>query len=331
MRIIRQNTKAVQPQTQVQVGQKVSYIYTANEGGSLSRINASTNKLIDTIKIDGSAHNVQVSPDGKIIGATIAASMEGKSSHGSMNINDLAAFYDAQTGKLINQVEVGEHPAHIVFTNDGKYALVTNNGSNSVSVIDITTFKVKGTIPTGKGPHGFRISKNNKYAYIANMGQDTVSVLDIANMKETKKIKVGKTPVTTAISNDGKTLLVTINAGDSLAVVDVESGNVQKIPVGDGPAQVYLQGNDKFAFVANQGTEEKPSNTVSKIDLSTKKVVATIETGKGSHGVVISSDDKHVYVTNMFENTVSVIDNDQNKVIATVNVDKTPNGITFVK
>jgi len=68
---------------------------------------------------------------------------------------------------------------------------------------------------------------------------------------------------------------------------------------------------------------------VTKIDIATMKVVATIETGKGSHGVVTSQDNKIVYVTNMYDNTVSVIDNTNNKVIAIVKVSKTPNGISY--
>jgi DNA-binding beta-propeller fold protein YncE len=59
---------------------------------------------------------------------------------------------------------------------------------------------------------------------------------------------------------------------------------------------------------------DAPSHSVSKINIKTKKVVATIETGKGAHGVVTSPDHKYVFVTNMFENTVSVIDKEQNKV-----------------
>jgi len=86
---------------------------------------------------------------------------------------------------------------------------------------------------------------------------------------------------------------------------------------------------DKYVFVANQGTEEQPSNTVSKIDLTTKKIVVTIETGKGAHGVVVSPDNKYVYVTNMYDGTVSVIDNDTDKVIKTIQVDGEPNGISF--
>ncbi len=104
---------------------------------------------------------------------------------------------------------------------------------------------------------------------------------------------------------------------------------MKKFRVGYGPAQVFIGPDDKFAFVANQGTEARPSNTVSKIDLKAKSVVATIVAGKGAHGVVTDSNGKFIYVTNMFDNTVSVIDNSRNEAIATVPVGQTPNGITY--
>lgn len=80
--------------------------------------------------------------------------------------------------------------------------------------------------------------------------------------------------------------------------------------------------------MANQGTKTRPSNTVSKIDLKAKSVVATIVVGKGAHGIVTDNNSKFIYVTNMFDNTMSVIDNNKNEVIATVPVGQTPNGIT---
>lgn len=303
-----------------------SVYYTANEGGGITRIDAVTNTVIDTIPVDGTVHNAQVSPDGKVLGATFMPKMEG---HGAMEMNGFALFFDTATNNLIKKVEVGGHPAHIVFTQDGKYVLVTNNESNNVTVIDAKSYNVVQNIPTGKGPHGFRISQDSKTAYIANMGEDTVSVIDITALKETKKINVGKTPVTTGITKDGKTLVVTLNAENMLAIVDLVTDKIEKISVGQGPAQVFIQKDDKFALVANQGTEEQPSNTMSKIDLASKKVVVTIEAGKGAHGVVTSDDNKFIYVTNMYENTVSVIDNNANKVIVTVAVGKTPNGITY--
>ena len=326
------STSKKESQSNAQVPEKkiTSYYFTANEGGSITKIDSATNKVVETIKDDGTAHNVQVSPNGKIVAYTSVVMDKEQMAHNEdMVTNGSALFYDIDTGKLIKKVKVGKHPAHIVFTQDGKHVLVTNNQDNNVSVIDAKTYKLTNNISVGKGPHGFRISKDSKFAYVANMGEDTVSVVDIENNKELKKIKVGKSPVTTAVTSDGKTLIATINAENSLAIVDLSTEKVDKIAVGVGPAQTYIQADDKYAFVANQGTEKSPSNTVSKIDLVTKKVIATIETGKGAHGVVTSPDNKLVYVTNMYDNTVSVIDNNTNKVIATVKVGKTPNGISY--
>ncbi|WP_394237302.1 YncE family protein [Niallia oryzisoli] len=307
----------------------IQYYFTANEGGSISKIDATSNAVVDQIDVEGAVHNVQVSPDGKILGATVVPEMN----HGSdsMEMKGLALFYDSNSNELLKTVEVGNHPAHIVFTEDGKYSLVTNNEDNNVTVIDTENFEVTQTINTGKGPHGFRISADSQKAYIANMGEDTVSVLDLKAMKEEKKITVGSTPVTTAITSDGKTLVVTLNAENMLAIVDLETDQVEKVPVGIGPAQVYIDAKNQFAFVANQGTEESPSNSVSVVELASGKVTSTIETGKGSHGVVTSPDNKWLYVTNMFENTVSVIDIAQTKVINTIDVGETPNGITIMK
>ncbi len=176
---------------------------------------------------------------------------------------------------------------------------------------------------------GFRISRDSHYAYIANMGEDTVSVIDLFQMREEKRIKVGKVPVTTGITSDGKTLAVTLNAENAVAVVDLATDNVTTIGVGHGPAQLFVAPDDRFVFVANQGTEASPANSVSKIDLSTRTVVASIVVGRGAHGLVTDPAGKFVYVTNMFDNTVSVIDNDSGKVIATVPVGRTPNGITY--
>lgn len=74
-----------------------------------------------------------------------------------------------------------------------------------------------------------------------------------------------------------------------MAIVNLETEAVEKVDVGKGPAHVYVQSDNKYVFVANQGTEDTPSDSVTKIDLTNNQVVATIKTGKGSHGVVTSS------------------------------------------
>ncbi|WP_226678923.1 YncE family protein [Mesobacillus jeotgali] len=317
---------AVKAAKQEQVLEK--YYFTANEGGTISKINVKDNKLAETIKADGIVHNIQLSPDCKVVAATLVPETEGgHGGHGDESPGKVL-FYDAYTNELLKEVEVGSHPAHVVYSGDGKYVLATNNEDDTVSVIDASTYEVVKTISTGNGPHGFRISADSKFAYIANMGEDTVSAINLETFEE-EKITTGNTPVTTGVTKDGKTLAVTLFAENSLAIVDLETKQVAKIEVGTGPAQVYIGPDGKLAYVANQGTEESPSNSMSLVDLETKTVVDEIKTGNGAHGVTVSSDGKFAYVTNMFDNTVSIIDLDS-KQVKTINVGEIPNGITVM-
>jgi YVTN family beta-propeller protein len=304
------------------------YYFTANEGGTISKINVKDNKVAGTIEAEGVVHNIQLSPDGKVVAATlIPESGHGHGGHEG-GTSGKVVFYDAFTNELLKEVEVGNHPAHVVYSGDGKYVLATNNEDDTVSVIDAAAYKVIKTVPTGNGPHGFRISPDSQFAYIANMGEDTVSVVNLETFQE-ERMKIGNTPVTTGVTKDGKTLAVTLFSENSLAIVDLETKQTAKIKVGTGPAQVYIGPDSKYAYVANQGTEESPSSSMSIVDLEAKTVVEEIKTGNGAHGVTVSSDGKFAYVTNMFDNTVSIIDLDS-KQAETIEVGEIPNGITIM-
>ncbi len=58
---------------------KGAFFYTANEGGSISKVDALSNKLIKNIKLEGVVHNVQISPNGENLGGVLIPKM---ASHG---------------------------------------------------------------------------------------------------------------------------------------------------------------------------------------------------------------------------------------------------------
>jgi len=99
--------------------------------------------------------------------------------------------------------------------------------------------------------------------------------------------------------------------------------------VGTVPIQLYATLDGKRLFVANQGSRERPGTTVSVIDIASGKVINSIKTGRGAHGVVVGTDGRYAYVTNTFENTVSVIEVASLKVVASVSSGKAPNGISL--
>ena len=60
--------------------------------------------------------------------------------------NDIVSIINTETYEVVGEITVGDGPKGIVVTSNGKYALVANTNSNSVSVIDLDTDTVISTI-----------------------------------------------------------------------------------------------------------------------------------------------------------------------------------------
>ncbi|WP_051518033.1 YncE family protein [Intrasporangium chromatireducens] len=65
------------------------------------------------------------------------------------------------------------------------------------------------------------------------------------------------------------------------------------------------------------------------IDTERFAVAATVETGKGAHGIVIDPSSRHAYVTNPYGDDVAVLDLQELRVVARVRVGDKPNGVSF--
>lgn len=316
-------------------------VYVADEEAStISVIDAATFKKIGSIPVGQGPHNVQVALDGKLVWVTNnggPATAAEKTPHEGMAISAHGAkvgagavwAIDTASNAVVAKVPVGMHPAHVVVAQDGHYAYVTNGGENTVSVVDTSALRVVETIPVGASPHGMRISPDGKQAWVANLKGGTISVIDAETRKQIAQIAVGKGPAQVGFTPDGRLGFVSLSDENQVVVIDAVSRKVmRKVSVGMVPIQLYATPDSLLLVVANQGTRKKPGNTVSIIDLGTFKAMATVETGRGAHGVVIDRDGRHAFVTNTDANTVSVLDVVERKIIATVPVGRGPNGVS---
>ena len=68
-------------------------------------------------------------------------------------------------------------------------------------------------------------------------------------------------------------------------------------------------------------------NTISVIDVELKRVTATIPVPAGPHGIVITPDNRWVYVASDGTSTVSVIDTATDKLVENIEVGKNPHGV----
>lgn len=293
-------------------------VWVADEyGNSLTVIDAAQNEVITTLTGIEAPHNIQASPDGKNIWAI--------SGHDS-----LAVQIDASTYTVVGTVPTGNHPAHIVLSPDNQTAYVTNSEDNTVSVIDVASMEVIATIPVGNYPHGMRPSPDGKWLYVANMQDTTLSVIETSTNTKMADIEVGNAPVQVGFSPEGEFVYASLNGENKLVKVEVSTRQVlDKVEVGVGPVQVFVTPDNRYILVANQGTPENPSTTVSIVDVASFGVTAAIETGQGAHGIVVDPSGKYAYITNIYDNTVAVLDIAEQEVIKVIPSGGGPNGITF--
>lgn len=316
-------------------------VYVANEGAdTVSVLDAASFKTLANVRVGKMPHNVQVSPDGKIVwvtnngdpGQASDTSVQkgmAKADHEAMAKPGAVWAIDTSNDAIVAKVPVGMHPAHVVVSPDGRFAYVTNGGDNTVSVIDTAAQRLVATIPVGQFPHGLRISPDGKQVYVANLKGGTVSVIDTASQKEVAQVLAGKGPAQVGFTPDGRLAFVSLSEENALAMIDPATQKVtRKVAVGTVPIQLYVTPDSRTLLVANQGSRKKPGRTISMIDLENFKVVKTVVTGAGAHGVVVDRDGRYAYVTNTYANSVSVVDVKNRKVVKTVPVGKGPNGIS---
>jgi len=197
---------------------------------------------------DTKAHDVAVSPDGKL---AVACNV------GAGNIT----FIDVAAKKAVHTMATGKKAITAVFSPDGNTLYVVNAGDATISVVDVKTHKITETRTGAKGamaikptdnwglfwltapadnklllmnpktgaveasidvpgePHGLVHSPDGKTVYVGQRKLGQIAMIDTASRKITKTTSLGQRPDMIAISSDGKTVYVAIRDENKLAVV----------------------------------------------------------------------------------------------------------------
>lgn len=162
----------------------------------------------------------------------------------------------------------GVYPSSVAVDPAGKFAYVTNSGSDNVSTYVINTdgtLTFKGTIAAGGNPASVAVDPSDKFAYVANYGDGSVSMYRI-------NADGLLTSIGTIKQATGGTASVTVHPSGKFAYVtnfgsDIVSGPVSTYAINtDGsftfnatiaaemdPASVAVDRSGKFAYVANRG------------------------------------------------------------------------------
>jgi 6-phosphogluconolactonase len=213
------------------------FAYAANEGSfaptdvSMFTVDATTGALtsIGTIATGGRAIFVATDPAGKF--AYVANKSDPPGSAGNVSMYTINAATGALTS--IGTIVAGTDPVSVAVDPTGKFAYVTNSGSNDVSMYTINTntgaLTSIGPMAAGTKPLSVAVDPMGKFAYVANNQADNVSMYTInpatGVLTSIGTIAAGTGPTSVAVHPTGKFAYVTGSGSDSVSVYSIDTAS----------------------------------------------------------------------------------------------------------
>src|SRR5918996_1390715 len=181
--------------------------------------------LVDEIDVGSRPQYMEVRPDGQVLYVT--------------RLGGPIAVVDLEQKLVIKEIDSGDMPHRLSFTNGGEVLFVVNAESNTMSVIDSDKHEVIKTIPVGDSPGYVALNPDETLAYVTNMDSNTVSIVDAD--KVVNEIPVGNGPYGIAFSADGGDLAYVSNMrGNDVSIINTTSSNITATisAGGTGPHQM---------------------------------------------------------------------------------------------
>lgn len=240
-----------------------AFVYVTNQtANSVSKIEVSSNTLIENISVNDGPLGVAVSPEGDFI---YVANL----------FSNSVDVIDASNDTVIASVSACGVPRGIAFTPDGAFAYVTCGLDDTVVVINVATQSLVGApIVVGASPIGIAMAPDATHAYVTNVAGNTVSVINVETQSVDATISVGNQPIGIVISPDGSRLYVSNNADDTVSVMNTSNNTVigSGLIVGGGPYGISITPDGATVYVVNSSDA-----TVSPIDTQSLEVGTAID------------------------------------------------------
>ncbi len=103
---------------------------------------------------------------------------DGESMWVACEFEDFVQVYSLPERELIAEVEVGDLPNYVHFTDDGTRAWVSNFHDATVSVVDVATLTEIAVLETGQGAVSIATRMDERYLYVSNLQSATITVID---------------------------------------------------------------------------------------------------------------------------------------------------------
>lgn len=162
---------------------------------------------------------------------------------------------DAAANAVKARVATGSGHHEIAFSDDDRFAYVSNGGDGTVSVVDIAALAKVGDVAVGGEPAAMAYSRLAKAFYVADAAQGVVSVIDGASQRVLARIRLHPGVRALRVSDDGRWLFAANPARDEVHVIDAAANRVaHALTIEGGPDYIALTPTFAYVRTARSGT-----------------------------------------------------------------------------
>jgi DNA-binding beta-propeller fold protein YncE len=201
--------------------------------------------------------------------------------------------FDAETGRRLDQVKLGDHGAvEVIFNRAGTRAYASQMETATVYEIDTATRAVRRKLPVrGAWTKVLALSPDERTLYAANWSSVNVSEIDVERWKVRRIIPTVRTPRGLFPTPDGKRLYVAGFARGEIQRIDLATGR-GKVLHRTGGAMRHLVGDGTTLYADDMARAQ-----VFAVDLATQRVRMLAKTDEKPNTMDLSPDGKVLFVS----------------------------------
>lgn len=237
--------------------------------GYVAILNRLTEKVERSIEVPYANHNAVFSPDGTEVWTGLV-SHTGK-----------LLVYQTSNGSLVKDINVGSDPHEVLFSEDGKYVLVTGMETSFLSIIDPVKKELIRDVKVDPFPTNVWYGKDANQVIIENSNQNSLNFVDLSLKQGTDYIDLPFTPGFSKFAPNGE-LWICAKGQNFVYIYEKKDGHWnQKGSIAtenDPHALMFLNGN---TWLVNQ-----KQNTVEIFNTTTKEKKKSINVGPKPNAIV---------------------------------------------
>jgi YVTN family beta-propeller protein len=161
---------------------------------------------------------------------------------------------DTATDKVAAQIKTGLGHHELTFSDDDRFAFVTNKDAGTLSVIDVRNLAVSKNLKIGSQPAAIAFSTLSQTVYVANEGDGTIAAVSGSKHDVVARIQTDPGVGVIRIPASGHYGFAVNPQKNQVYAFDLSSNRVvQTVPVGPGSDQLSF--TKQFAYVRSSGSE----------------------------------------------------------------------------